>query len=59
MSFTLEICCYNYQSAVIAAAAGADRIELCSDAAEGGTTPGYGTIKLVKENVDLIMKELL
>ena len=50
---TLEICCYNYQSCIIAAGAGADRIELCADAGEGGTTPGYGTIKLVKEKVGI------
>jgi copper homeostasis protein len=30
-----------------------NRIELCADAGEGGTTPDYGTIKLVKENVDI------
>ena len=36
---------------MIAAAAGAHRIELCADAAEGGTTPGFGTIKRVKEKV--------
>ncbi|MEO6315406.1 MAG: copper homeostasis protein CutC [Chitinophagaceae bacterium] len=53
MSFTLEICCYNYQSCIIAAQNGADRIELCADAAEGGTTPGYGTIKLVKEKAGI------
>ncbi len=53
MPFTLEICCYNYQSCIIAAEAGADRIELCADSAEGGTTPGYGTIKLVKEKTGI------
>lgn len=53
MSFILEICCYNYQSCVIAADAGADRIELCADAAEGGTTPGYGIIKRVKEKIGI------
>ena len=53
MSFTLEICCYNYQSCIIAAQAGANRIELCADAAEGGTTPGFGTIKRVKEKVGI------
>ena len=53
MSFLLEICCYNYQSAVIAAEGGANRIELCADAAEGGTTPAFGTIKLVKEKVGI------
>ena len=53
VSFTLEICCYNYQSCAIAAAAGADRIELCADASEGGTTAGYGTIKLVQEKLGI------
>jgi len=38
---------------MIAAAAGAHRIELCADAAEGGTTPGFGTIKRVKEKVSI------
>jgi len=53
MLFSLEICCYNYQSCIIAAEAGANRIELCADAAEGGTTPAYGTIKLVKEKMGI------
>jgi copper homeostasis protein len=53
MPFTLEICCYNYPSCVIAAQEGANRIELCADAAEGGTTPGYGTIKRVKEKLGI------
>jgi copper homeostasis protein len=45
----LEICCYNLESARIAADAGADRIELCSDPAAGGTTAGIGTIKTVRK----------
>jgi copper homeostasis protein len=49
MSFQLEICCFNLQSAIVAEQAGASRIELCADPAEGGTTPGFGTVKLVKE----------
>lgn len=53
MPFALEICCYNYQSALIAAEAGADRIELCADAGEGGTTPGKGTIELVRHAVQV------
>lgn len=40
----LEICAYNIESALIAAEAGADRIELCDNINEGGTTPGPGTI---------------
>ncbi len=35
----LEIACFNLESALIAAKAGADRIEFCADYAIGGTTP--------------------
>src|SRR4051812_12648894 len=53
MNFELEICCYNFTSCIIAEQAGATRIELCADAGEGGTTPGYGTIKRVKEKTHI------
>src|SRR5712672_2347019 len=49
----LEICCYNLYSAVVAADAGADRIELCADPASGGTTPGIGLIKTVRKKMDI------
>lgn len=48
---TLEIAVFNISSALLAAAAGADRIELCENAAEGGTTPSYGTLKTVREKI--------
>ena len=35
----LEIACFNVESALIAANAGADRIELCADITTGGITP--------------------
>ena len=47
----LEICCFNLDSAVIAADAGADRVELCADPASGGTTPGIGLIKTVRKKI--------
>lgn len=43
----LEICCYSAESAILAANAGANRIELCENFTEGGTTPSYATIKYV------------
>jgi len=49
----LEICCYNLDSALIAADAGADRIELCADPAAGGTTPGIGLIKTVRRKTGI------
>ena len=49
----LEICCFNLDSALIAASAGADRVELCADPAGGGTTPGIGLIKSVRRKMDI------
>jgi len=52
-TYTLEIAVFNFSSALIAANAGASRIELCENAAEGGTTPSYGTLKLVREKITI------
>jgi len=49
----IEIVVYNIDSAMKAQAGGADRIELCENPGEGGTTPSYGTIELVRQNVSL------
>ena len=53
MSFTLEIAVFNIQSAMLASQAGADRIELCENPFEGGTTPSYGTLKTVREKITI------
>jgi len=42
-----EVCVESFQEAMVLAAAGAMRIELCDNLAVGGTTPSYGTIKQV------------
>ncbi len=42
---TLEIIAFNVPSCAAAEVAGAQRIELCDNPAEGGTTPSYGFIK--------------
>ncbi|HEY0299035.1 MAG TPA: copper homeostasis protein CutC, partial [Arachidicoccus sp.] len=49
----LEIAVFNIQSALIAEAAGANRIELCENPYDGGTTPSYGTLKTIIENIAL------
>lgn len=46
----LEIACFNIQSAVIAQIAKADRIELCDQMKEGGTTP---SLQMVDEALQL------
>jgi copper homeostasis protein len=42
-----EVCVESFQEAFVVAASGATRIELCDNLAVGGTTPSYGTIKRV------------
>ncbi|MEO7530322.1 MAG: copper homeostasis protein CutC [Sediminibacterium sp.] len=51
----LEIAVFNIESALLAAEAGADRLELCENPSEGGTTPSYGTLKMVREKVHIPM----
>lgn len=49
----IEIVVYNIESALRAQEGGADRIELCDNPAEGGTTPSFGTIESVRQNVNM------
>ncbi|KAI4688351.1 hypothetical protein J4E81_007947 [Alternaria sp. BMP 2799] len=49
----LEIACFNATSAIAAAQAGADRIELCADYAAGGVTPSLSTLQDVRKKVKI------
>ncbi|AYD48992.1 copper homeostasis protein CutC [Arachidicoccus soli] len=49
----LEIAVFNIASALQAQSLGADRIELCENPLEGGTTPSFGTLKLVSEMIGI------
>lgn len=55
----LEVCAFNIQSCIIAARAGAVRVELCDNPLEGGTTPSYGTIRQVRERVGIRLYPIL
>jgi copper homeostasis protein len=50
---TVEIVVYNIESAVHAQKGGADRIELCDNPLEGGTTPSYGVIDMVRQSLSI------
>ena len=54
---TTEIAVFNIESALNAQAAGAHRIELCDNPAEGGTTPSFGVIEAVRRrlNIDVMV----
>lgn len=47
----LEIACFNASSAITAAKAGADRIELCADYAAGGVTPALSTLQRIRQDL--------
>ena len=49
MKYTLETIAFNIESCKTAQAAGANRIELCDNPGEGGTTPSYGFIKAARK----------
>lgn len=59
MKRLLEICCDSAGSALSAMNAGADRIELCDNLAEGGTTPSYGMIALIRDLLKIRMNVLV
>lgn len=48
-----EVVVYNIDSALRAQEGGADRIELCDNPAEGGTTPSFGVIEQVRQNISM------
>jgi len=50
---TIEVVVFNQDSALKAQEGGADRIELCDNPAEGGTTPSAGIIELVRQNLSI------
>ncbi|WP_207515759.1 copper homeostasis protein CutC [Longitalea luteola] len=59
MPHILEVCAFNLPSAVIAEKAGARRVELCENPADGGTTPSYGTIKLTREKIGIALYPII
>lgn len=48
-----EKCIGSFLEAIEAQKLGAERVELCDNLEEGGTTPSYGTIKMVVEKLDI------
>lgn len=53
MTIKLEACVGNYKEGKRAEELGANRIELCDNLAQGGTTPSYGTILQCKKDINI------
>jgi copper homeostasis protein len=57
--YIIEIATSDFTTTRSAVEGGADRIELCANLAEGGTTPSYGTIKKCREAFDVSLYPII
>jgi len=55
MEYVIEIATSDFLTTKTAVEGGADRIELCANLAEGGTTPSYALIKKCRETFDVAL----
>ena len=54
-----EACIGSAEAAVAAQDGGADRVELCANLLEGGTTPSAGAIQLARKNIDIGLQVMI
>jgi len=48
-----EACVESFEKALEAQNKGANRIELCENLIDGGTTPSYGTVKVCLKKLNI------
>jgi copper homeostasis protein len=49
----IEVAAFNIESAMNAQKGGADRVELCDNPSEGGTTPSFGVMEVVRQGLSI------
>lgn len=59
MNYIIEIATSDFNTTKSAVEGGADRIELCANLAEGGTTPSYAHIKRCREAFDILLYPII
>ena len=59
MNFILEVIGFTIDGCSLAQTAGAHRIELCDNPAEGGTTPSHGFIKAAREKLQIALYPII
>jgi len=57
--YKLEIACFNLESAIIAQENGADRVELCANMKDGGTTPDFEITKVAREVLSIELNVMI
>lgn len=57
--YIIEIATSDFATTKSAVEGGADRIELCANLAEGGTTPSFGTIKRCRETFNVLLYSII
>ncbi|MGZ8550206.1 MAG: copper homeostasis protein CutC [Chitinophagaceae bacterium] len=57
--YIIEIATSDFLTTRSAVEGGADRIELCANLAEGGTTPSYGHIKQCRESFNVLIYPII
>ncbi len=55
----IEVCVDSVESALAAEQGGADRVELCDNLLEGGTTPSSGMIAVAREHLSIALNVII